>query len=90
MTVKKAIKILDYVIQRKSQIKEGFLDPKMSWNKGSDFVRSLSDQLAITTQNDIDLLNSIKSELVTNCKHPKNMKDKADGVWYCMNCNADL
>ena len=37
-----------------------------------------------------DYLEKILSEIQPTCKHPKNMRDKADGIWYCMNCNQDL
>ena len=37
-----------------------------------------------------DYLERILAEIQPKCKHPTNMRDKADGVWYCMNCNLDL
>lgn len=36
-------------------------------------------------------LRLIINMLTVNCKHPKKYRDKTgDGIWYCMNCNADL
>jgi len=32
----------------------------------------------------------VLKQLETNCKHPKRMQDRCDGIIYCMNCNMDL
>jgi len=81
MSVKKAIKLLDWWInQRKEKIKEipNFNDTELG-------TTLLENEKTI-----IKNLELIKKELVPNCKHPKNMRDTCDGVQYCMNCNLDL
>ena len=84
MTIKKAIKILDWWInQRKESIKK--LNAENIFND-SDITKILVD----SDQRVIDNLKLIKKEIVPNCKHPKNMRDKCGGVEYCMNCNLDL
>lgn len=35
-------------------------------------------------------LEKILGEIQPKCKHPKKMRDKAGGIWYCMSCNMDL
>lgn len=76
MTIKKALKILDEYITKKSELKNGFLDMNMPWNQGQDFIRELSKGLATTMERDIQILNSIKNELIPNSNHPKNIQGK--------------
>lgn len=89
MTVKRAIKILDWCITLKTELKEGLLNPHESWND-DEFTRRFAKGLADHIQIDTEILEKIRKELVSNCKHPKNMRDKSGDVWYCMNCNQDL
>ncbi|QLH11019.1 hypothetical protein [Nitrosarchaeum sp. AC2] len=91
MTVKNALKILEEFIERKSELKKGFLDMNMPWNQGQDCIKELSKGLATTMEKDIQILNSLKMELNPNCGHPENLHDKGpDGNLYCMGCNLDL
>ena len=84
MTVKKAIKILDWWInQREEQIKK--LDTEYKFND-SEITKVLFEN----EKTIIDNLKLIKKEIVPNCIHPKNMRDKCGGVVYCMDCNLDL
>lgn len=84
MTVKSAIKMLDYwITQREEKIKE--LDTKFNF-KDSELQSVLLENEKIIIQN----LKLIKKELVPNCKHPKEMRDNCDGVEYCMSCNLDM
>jgi len=87
MTVKKAINILDWWIEQK---KHGMEKLKVDWNFYDDdhgLAKTLLNVDKITISN----LETIRNELVPNCKHPKKMKDRTpDGQWYCMNCNLDL
>jgi hypothetical protein len=89
MTVKKAIEILDWWINHKKQSMEHF---RKEWNfenydKATGVAKLLfeSDKVAISN------LETIRTELVPDCKHPKKMIDRLpDGTQYCMNCNMDL
>ena len=89
MSVKNAIKILDWWIKHK---KQGMDELKTKWN-----YRDYDDAIGVT-KIIIDMdktilynLEKIRSEIVPNCKHSKKMRDRApDGQWYCMNCNLDL
>ena len=87
MTVKKAIKILDWWINQK---KYGLEKLKEKWDYSYDdygITTTLLNADRITISN----LDMIRQELVPNCNHPKKMRDKTpDGQWYCMNCNLDL
>ena len=87
MTVQNAIKILDWWITQK---KESIEKLKIDW----DFVddsHGIGKILLDSDETIISNLETIKKELVPNCKHPKNMRDKTiDGQWYCMNCNFTL
>ncbi len=83
MTVKKAIKILDWWInQKEEKIKE---IPNFNF-KDTEIEKTLFDNEKAIIKN----LELIKKELVPNCKHPKNMRDKCGNVEYCMNCNLDI
>ena len=91
MTVKKALKIIEYVIDKKLDKKSDFLSPERSWNQGQDCIRGLSDAYASMMDNDIEILRFIEKQLKPNCKHPKKLHDKdSGGNLYCMGCNLDL
>ena len=84
MTIKKAIKILDWwITQRTDQIKK--LDTQFKFND-SEITKVLFEN----EKTIIDNLKLIKKEIVPNCKHPKNMRDKCGGMEYCMDCNLDM
>lgn len=84
MTVKKAIKLLDFwITQREEKIKE--LDTKFNF-KDSELQSVLFENEKIIISN----LKLIKKQLIPKCRHPKNMQDTCKGVKYCMNCNTDL
>ena len=91
MTVKKALKLLDFLIECETRMQDAMSDPGKSWNIGNDSIVKLAKTLSDCHRDNIRVLNIIKKELIPNCKHPKKMRDKsADGQWYCMNCNYDL
>ena len=91
MTVKKALDMLDFLIEYEKKIQDAMADPTKSWNTGNDNIRYLAKTLSDSHRDNVRILNGIKKELVPNCKHPKKMRDRtADGQWYCMNCNSDL
>ena len=87
MTVKKAIKILDWWINQK---KHGIEKLKEEWDyldNDCGVTKTFLNADKITISN----LDMIRKELVPNCNHPEKMRDKTpDGQWYCMNCNLDL
>jgi len=91
MTTKNALKIIDHVIQKKSQLKSDFLNLEMPWNQGEGKIPEFSQQLAQVMARDVEILTQIKNELQPNCKHPKRLRDKTrDGTLYCMGCNLGL
>jgi len=97
MSVKKAIKGLDILIQNKHKIREGMLDSTQSWNKDDDIVSRMANTISGGLKNDIDWLHAIKRQLLPEqhrtkivCKHQKKDQDVCDGQKYCMNCNQDL
>lgn len=84
MTIKKAIKLLDWWInQREEKIK--LLDTEFKFND-----LEIAKVIFESEKTIIDNLKLILKEIVPNCKHPKNMQDKCNDVKYCMNCNLDL
>lgn len=91
MTTQKAVKIIDYTIQKKIQQKEGYIDPKKSWNYGEVNLSVISEQIARMINDDVTILKFIRAQILPKCKHPKKMRDRdGNGNWYCMNCNYDL
>lgn len=91
MTVKKAIKILDWLIEQETNRAKGFVDSKHSWNQDFDCLKDLAKSLSDSIKNEVTVLKILKKELVPKCRHPKNMQDKDSNCnRYCMNCNLDL
>jgi len=87
MTVKKAIKMLDWWIAQRKQAMEEF---KSNWNYKTE-VEDVAKTMIKSDETVIYNLEKIKSELVPKCKHPKKMIDTmSNGQKYCMNCNLDL
>ncbi len=89
MTVKKAIKILDWWISHKNQ---GMEELKTKWNyQEYDDAMGVAKTIFYMDKTILHNLEKIRSELVPNCIHPQKMRDRApDGQWYCMACNLDL
>jgi len=91
MTVKKSLQLLDFLIDYETRMHTAISDPSKSWNIGNDSIGKLAKTLSDCHKDNIRVLNIIKKELITNCKHPKKMRDRtSDDQWYCMNCNLDL
>lgn len=88
MTIKKAIEILDWWINHK---KQSMKQLKEEWNYDADKATEVAKALIKSDETVLYNLETIKVELVPNCKHPKKMIDTLpDGQKYCMNCNLDL
>ncbi len=91
MTTKKAIKILDWLIEQETIRAEGFVDPKHSWNHGFDCMKDLVKSLSDSIKNEVMILQILKKEIIPKCSHPKKMQDiDSNGNRYCMDCNWDL
>lgn len=91
MALKKALVMLDFLIQYETKMHNAMSDPSKSWNTGSDNIRNLAKTLSDCHNCNLRVLNIIKKELVIKCKHPKKMQDvDSNGNRYCMNCNWDL
>lgn len=87
MTVKKAIKMLDWWIDQRKQATEQF---KKDWDYKTE-VEDVAKTMLKSDEIVIYNLETIRAELVPKCKHPKKMIDTLpDGQKYCMNCNLDL
>ena len=91
MTVKKAIEILDWMLNNKTKTVEEFLKPEIIKAKseiGTDLYRTILH----VTETDIYNLNALKEQLVPDCKHPKEDRDLDPETKkpYCMACNLDL
>jgi len=91
MTVKKALELLNYYSEKKSKMKEAFLDRNMPWNHGDVSLYPVSEGMAQIMESDLIFLRAIKNQIKPNCKHPKKFQDiDPDGNRYCMDCNLDL
>lgn len=94
MTVKKAIQIIDLWIEDREEkvkvisakiIKESAIESDTDVKFTKIYNTLLENEKTL-----IENLQQIRKEIVPNCKHPKNMRDRCKGVIYCMNCNLDL
>lgn len=91
MTIKKAVKILEWFIEKQNQYSESMIDPKQAWNQDFDVLRDMTKSFSDRQKDEIKVLEIIKTELVPKCKHPKKMQDiDSNGNRYCMDCNWDL
>lgn len=91
MTVKKAIEILDYYTEKKSEMKAGLLDRNKPWNHGDVNLYPLSEIMADNIETDLLVLNAIRKQIEPNCKHTEKSQDiDPDGNRYCVDCNLDL
>lgn len=81
---------MDLFIQRNHKMIEGLINPNSSWNKNFDCTRELAQTIANLTQEEIQVLELIKKQLLPKCRHPKKMHDTCKGKKYCINCNMDL
>ncbi|WP_148313097.1 hypothetical protein [Nitrosopumilus adriaticus] len=83
--------MIDFLIEYEIKLQKGMTVPTKSWNVSFDCMRELATSLAKSHEDNGQVLNIIKNELVGKCKHPKNVRDKSpNGQWYCINCNVDL
>ena len=91
MTLQKAIKITDWLIEQETMLSQGMKNPQQIWNQNFDCMKSLAKSLAENSEHEIFVLQKIRSEIIPKCRHPKNMHDRdSNGNLYCMNCNWDL
>jgi len=87
MTIKKAIKILDWWIKQKTQ---GIERLQKEWAFSED-SHDVGKTLLEADKMIISNLEVIRKELVPKCSHPKKMQDvDSNGNRYCMDCNWDL
>lgn len=94
MTVKKAIKLLDWWIENREKnlkvitakvIKENAINADTEFEFPKIYNAILGNEQAV-----IKNLKLIRKKIIPNCKHPKRMHDMCDGIKYCMSCNLDL
>jgi len=89
MTVKKAIKILNYFIEQKNNHLASLSELEKSFST-KDTVE-LTDQLRKNLDSELTILGMIQTQLLPKCRHPKKFQDRMkNGTLYCMNCNMDL
>ncbi len=91
MTLQKAIKILDFLIEQQIIYKKDMIDPKKPWNQNFDCLKELAKIMATNAEHDVIILEEIKKQIIPKCKHPKKMQTRdSNRNLYCMNCNWDL
>jgi len=87
MTYKKAIKMLDMLIEAHLKNSKGLRELIQDWKSNT---QGLGEGIASIHEDVAACLVLIKKEIIPNCKHPKNMRDGKPGHRYCMNCNWDM
>ncbi|MGY5144183.1 MAG: hypothetical protein ACW9XH_06845 [Candidatus Nitrosopumilus sp. bin_32a] len=91
MTLQKAIKIIDLLIEQETKLAKGMVDSAKPWNQGFDCVQFLAKSIAENMQSEIIALQKVRSNIIPKCNHPKQMRDRdSNGNLYCMDCNCDL
>lgn len=89
MTVKKAIEILDWMLNNKTKTIKEFYEPEIL-NAKYEIGANLYRTLLHIAETDIYNLEVVKKQPVPDCKHPSEMHDTCEGQKYCMACNMDL
>lgn len=87
MTVLKAIKICDYLIEAHLINAAGLRERVKTWGHET---MGLAITIAEIHEDLAKSLLFIKKQIQPNCNHPKKMQDVIKGKRYCMNCNMDL
>lgn len=87
MTSKKAVKIVEMLLEKKISLRRGLTKPENKW---PDMTGKIVHDLQTSLGREIDWLKLLKKEIAPPCKHPKKMHDMCGGQKYCMNCNMDL
>lgn len=91
MVTKKAIHLIDLLLQGDIKLRDGMLDPSKSWNFDNDQIHSLVQTHVGLLDQNIKILETLQKELKINCQHPKILQDKdPSGQEYCLSCNQDM
>ena len=89
MTVSKAIKLLDYYIDKKIEHHGGIYSLEKSFSQKDTF--EIAQLMRQNLESELVILKMLRAQIVPKCKHPKKYQDKMNnGNLYCMNCNIDL
>lgn len=89
MTVKNAIKILNYFVREKQKHLANLKCLEKSFFQKESC--EIAEQLRKNLDSELEVLGMILVQLTPKCKHPKKYQDRTkDGNLYCMNCNMDL
>lgn len=76
MTVKKAIKVLDGLIECKQDSKTRMLSPEKPWNREEDGTKRLARAIAENLQCDVESLQAIKRHLLPEQHRTKIVFEK--------------
>ena len=63
MTVKRAIALLNFLIEFENKMQKNMADPSHPWNYSFDCVKELANTLAKSHKDNVRILNIIKKEL---------------------------
>ena len=88
MTSKKAVQIVDMLLEKKTGLKNDLSKPENNW--GNDTAGQMVQTQLASLTNEIAWLEILKKEIAPDCRHPPEMHDTCKGQKYCMNCNMDL
>lgn len=93
--MREAIISLKKLVEHRKGLISAFRDKNQPWHNGNiDLPSEMAEGLSTFLSDEVEYLEKViqllKDKKSTKCKHPKKHRDKCEGVWYCMNCNADL
>ena len=57
MTVKKALEMLDFLIEYEKKMQDTMADPTKSWNVGTDNIKTLAKSLSDSHRDSVRILN---------------------------------
>lgn len=60
MTIKKALKLTEWFLERNAEFQKGSLDPEAYWRKENDIARQMTSALAEMTERDSTILRAIR------------------------------
>ena len=90
MTTKKAVQIVEMLLEKKTSLKRDLAKSENDW--GNDIVGSFIQTELTSLTNEIAWLQILKKEIAPDCKHPKEDIDLDPSTKkpYCVACNWGL
>lgn len=73
MTVKKALQLVEWLLQSNTKLCKGLLSSEVSWNKdrNENIIKNMAVGITELTKRDSKVLRAIRKELTGDSKHSK-------------------